>query len=94
MAHILVRQNVEDYAKWKEAFDGDAGFRELNGSRGGYVFQSASDPNEVFILLEWDTMDNLQQFAQSDDLKERMQRAGVTGPPDIYFLNLADSPSV
>jgi heme-degrading monooxygenase HmoA len=91
MAHILVRQNVEDYAKWKEAFDGDAGFREPNGSRGGHIFQNASDPNEVFILLEWDTMDNLQQFAQSDELKKRMQRAGVTGPPDIYFLNLAES---
>ena len=93
MAHVLVRQNVEDYAKWKEAFDGDVGFRESGGSQGGYVLQNASDPNEVFILLEWDTMDNLQQFAQSDDLKERMQRSGVTGPPDIYFLNLADSPS-
>ena len=92
MAHILVRQNVEDYAKWKEAFDGDAGFREPN-SRGGYIFQNASDPNEVFVLLEWDTMDNLQQFAQSDELKERIQRAGVTGPPDIYFLNLVESPS-
>ncbi len=93
MAHILVRQNVEDYTKWKEAFDGDVGFREPNGSRGGYVFQNASDPNEVLVLLEWDTMDNLQQFAQSDELKERMQKAGATGPPDIYFLNLADSPS-
>ena len=48
----------------------------------------------VFILLEWDTRDNLQQFAQSDELKERMQRAGVIGPPDINFINLADSPSV
>lgn len=93
MAHILVRMNVEDYVKWKEAFDEDVGFRESGGSRGGHVLQNASDPNEVFVLLEWDTMDNLQQFAQSDDLKEKMQRAGITGPPDIYLLNLADSPS-
>jgi heme-degrading monooxygenase HmoA len=93
MAHLLVRQSVEDYTKWKEVFDGDVSFRESSGSRGGHVFQSASDPNEVFVLMEWDTMDNLQQFAQSDHLKERMQSAGVTGPPDIYFLDLADSPS-
>ncbi len=93
MAHILVRQNVDDYAKWKEAFDGDVGFREPNGSQGGYIFQNAIDPNEVFVLLEWDTMDNLQQFIQSDELKERMQRAGATDSPDIYFLNLVESPS-
>ena len=94
MPHILVRQKVEDYAKWKEAFDGDAGVRQAGGSRGGHVFQSAADPNEVFILLEWDTMDNLKQFAQSDELKERMQQAGVIGPPDINFIDLTDSPSV
>ncbi len=40
MAHILVRQNVEDYTKWKEAFDGDVGFREAGGSQGGYVLQN------------------------------------------------------
>ncbi len=94
MPHILVRQNVENYARWKEAFDGDASTRREGGSRGGHVFQNADDPNEVFILLEWDTMEKLQQFAQSDELKERMQRSGVTGPPDMYFVNLADQPSV
>lgn len=92
MPHILVRQHVEDYAGWKEAFDGDAAIRKAGGSRGGYVFQSVDDPNEVFILLEWDTMENLHQFAQSDELKERMRRAGVTGPPDIHFIHLADNP--
>jgi heme-degrading monooxygenase HmoA len=93
MAHVLVRQNVEDYSKWKEAFDEDAGVRQPGGSKGGHVFQSANDPNEVFVLLEWDSMEKIQQFAQSDELKERMQQAGVTGPPDIYFINLVDSPS-
>ena len=93
MAHMLVRSNVEDFAKWKEAFDGDIGFRESCGSRGGHVFQNASDPNEVFVLLEWDTMDNLQQFAQSDELKEKMRESGVTGAPDVYLANLVDSPS-
>ena len=94
MPHLLVKQNVEDYAKWKGFFDGDSGIRETKGSKGGLVFQNSSDPNEVFVLMEWDTMENLQQFAQSDELKERMQKAGVTGPPAIYFMNLADSPSV
>ena len=93
MAHILVRSNVEDYAKWKAAFDGDIGFRGSLGSLGGHVLQDASDPNHVVVLLEWDTMENLQQFVQSDELKEKMQEAGVTGAPDVYLLNLADTPS-
>jgi heme-degrading monooxygenase HmoA len=91
MPHILVRQNVEDFAKWKEFFDDDISFRASGGSKGAQVFQSANDAEEVFVLIEWDNMERLQQFAQSDELKARMQRAGATGPPDIYFINLADS---
>ena len=93
MPHLLVKQNIEDYAKWKGIFDRDIGVRETSGSKGGLVFQNSSDPNEVFVLMEWDSMENMQQFAQSDELKERMQEAGVTGPPAIYFMNLTDSPS-
>ncbi len=87
MAHLLVHQNVEDYAHWKEAFAGDAGVRRAGGSTGWQVFQSANDPNEVLILLEWDTMEKLRQFAQSDELRVRMEKAGMVGPPNIYFLN-------
>jgi hypothetical protein len=38
------------------------------------------------ILLEWDDLENARQFAQSEDLREIMQRYGVVGQPDIYFL--------
>jgi heme-degrading monooxygenase HmoA len=93
MAHLLVRQKVEDYATWKAAFDTDAGIRASGGSQGGHIFQNTNDPHEVVILLAWDTMDNLRQFAQADDLQQRMQRAGVVGPPAIVFLDLVDSPS-
>jgi len=93
MAHLIVRQKVADFSKWKKAFDGDADIRRSGGSGGGHVFQSAGDPNEVIVVMEWDTMDNLQQFAQSDELKARMKEAGVTGPSDVYLVNLVDSPS-
>lgn len=94
MAHVLVRQKVEDFAQWKRAFDVDAIVREDGGSQGGYVFQRTDDPHEVFILLAWDTMDHLRQFIQSSELKERMHRAGVVGSPDVYLLSLVDSPSI
>ena len=60
---------------------------------GTQVFRSAENPNEVVILLEWDSLENARRFTQSDDLRAAMQRAGVTGPPDIYFLEEADRTS-
>ena len=93
MAYLLVHQSVADYAKWKQVFDEHQAMREAAGSKGGQVLQSADDPNKVIVMMEWDSIENARAFAQSDDLRQAMERAGVTGPPDIHYLNLADSPS-
>ena len=89
MAHLLVHHKVEDYRKWKLAFDEHAAYRSKNGSKGGKVFRSSSDPNEVFVLLEWDSIENAKKFAQSDQTKEVMKDAGVVGMPAIYFVEEA-----
>jgi hypothetical protein len=38
------------------------------------------------MLLEWHDLEQARQFAQSEELREVMQRAGVVGHPTIYFL--------
>jgi heme-degrading monooxygenase HmoA len=89
MAHILVHHKAEDYGKWKSAFDAHQSFRSENGSKGGKVFQSANNPNEIFVLLEWESMESLQKFSQSDSLKEAMKEAGVIGMPNVHILEEA-----
>lgn len=86
MSFLLVRHQVQDYAKWKPIFDAHAATRKANGSKGGQLFRSADNPNEVVILLEWDDVKRARQFAQSVDLRETMQRAGVTDKPDVFFF--------
>lgn len=86
MAYILVRHKVADFATWKPVFDGHAATREAQGSKGGRLLRNADDPNELVILFEWDDLEQARQFAQSDDLRQTMQRAGVADRPDVYFL--------
>jgi heme-degrading monooxygenase HmoA len=92
MAYILVKQNVEDYTKWKTAFDGNSTIRKRNGSEGGWVFRSSNDPNEVVVLMKWDNRDNAKKFLESDELKKVMQQAGVVGKPNINILDQMDTP--
>lgn len=94
MPSVLVRHKVKDYAAWKAVFDEHGIARRANGSQGDRLFRSAADPNEVLILLEWDDLDRARLFADSDDLREAMDRAGVTDQPDIWFLEDADHPAV
>ena len=89
MPHLLVHHKVEDYGKWKPVFDEHSSFRSQSGSKGGKIFRSADNPNDLFILFEWDSVENIQKFAQSDSLKEAMQKAGVVGMPDVYFMEVA-----
>ena len=57
------------------------------------MFRRADEPNEVFVVLEWDDLQNARNFFQSPDRGPAMERAGVTKQPDIYFLEQADRPS-
>ena len=93
MPYLFVTHTVEEYAKWKPVFDEHGAFRKANGSKGAHVFQSADNPNEVVLLFEWANLENARQFVQSPNLREAMERAGVTGPPDVHFLNEADRQS-
>jgi heme-degrading monooxygenase HmoA len=86
MPFLLIRHKVEDFARWKPIFDEHGAARKTGGSKGGWLFRSADDPNELLILLEWDNLSNGRQFTQSEDLRKAMQRAGVADRPDVYFL--------
>jgi quinol monooxygenase YgiN len=86
MPYLLVRHDVKDYATWKKAFDGHAATRKRSGSKGAHVYKSSHKPNEVVMLFEWDSAKNAHAFAESDDLKKTMEKAGVVGMPDIFFL--------
>ena len=86
MPYMLVRHKVEDYERWKPGFEEHGATRKESGSKGVRLFRNADDPNETVILLEWDDLENARQFAQSEDLRETMQRVGVADQPDIFFL--------
>ena len=54
-----------------------------------YIYSLASDPNSLTLVFEWDSLDNARKYAQSPELKAAMEKAGVVGPPEIFFLNEA-----
>jgi hypothetical protein len=92
MAYIIVKHTVADYARWRLLFDADGANRQAGGSSGGQLFRSADDPNEVVMLFEWD-LEQARQFSQREDLRAKMQEAGVLGPPDFSFLEEIEQPS-
>ncbi len=56
------------------------------GCKDGQLFHSLDNPNDIFILFEWDTKEKGTKFVESEDLKKRMQEVGVCGKPEIHFF--------
>jgi heme-degrading monooxygenase HmoA len=86
MPHVLVHHKVRNFAQWKPLFDHHESTRKTGGSKGAQVFQNADDSNDIFIIFEWDSMENAKEFFASDDLKKTMEQAGVLEMPHVHFL--------
>ncbi len=86
MVHVLVRHKVADYGRWKESFDSHLNARKRAGEVGFRLFHSMEDPREIFVMMDWDSVEEARRFFSSSELRERMQHAGVQGEPEIQYL--------
>jgi hypothetical protein len=83
----MIRHKVADFGMWKSVYDAHASARAGAGLKEEHLLRSTDNPNEVVLLFSAEDLNKAKQFAASDDLRERMQTAGVIDKPDIYFLN-------
>jgi hypothetical protein len=83
---LLIRLKVADFQIWRQTFDEDAETRRANGSKDWRIFRNGSDPDDVWVLLEWDDLMRARLFANSDDMIDELIRAGVAYQPDYWFL--------
>jgi hypothetical protein len=79
MHYLLIHHKVADYEQFRPVFDEDAGRRRLSGSKGGRVFRSTTNPNEVVALFEWDDVERARAFAASYELREAVEWATAVG---------------
>ncbi len=85
MPYVFAKHKVEDYAKWKTAFDQAIELRQAGGEQSAQVFQLHDDDNDLVMLCEWDNMDNAKSYFGSQELQQAMQQAGVIGQPEIHI---------
>ena len=84
--HMLVRHKVADFTNWKPVYDEHLTARQKAGLKEIHLFRKTENPNEVILLFSVEDPDKAKAFAASDDLRQAMQKAGVSDKPDVYFL--------
>ncbi len=69
-AFIITRIQTGDYDTWKPMFDQDRP-RAREKAKAQRIFRGIDDPNHVFILLEFDSVDD------ANEAKGRLVESGV-----------------
>lgn len=85
---MVIRHTVSDYSKWKPIFDADASERIAAGVHAIGVARGIENPNDIEIPAIIDDVQKAKAFAADPRLKDVMQKAGVTGAPDIEFIRV------
>jgi heme-degrading monooxygenase HmoA len=85
MPRLLARLKINDYAKFKPVFDQVTAVRKRYGSKGGFLLRDADNPNELTVILEWDSLENARKYTQSPELKKALQTGDVIA--NFYFLD-------
>ena len=87
MASMFIKHRVADYARWKPVFDEHEPLRIEYGTVGHSLHRDADDPNVIIIAFRVNDLNRAKEFASSEELRSAMERAGVLGPPEIWFAD-------
>lgn len=84
---LMVNIKVEDFAKWKAAYDAAEPMRANMGIKIKGIYRSAENENEVMLLSEYPSIEVARQILASPQWEENQKRAGVIGGFDTKFFN-------
>jgi len=90
MAWIHVHHRVQDYNKWKAAYDKTAEYKRHGGWKRYRIYQVAGDRNDLIVMEQFSTLEQAQAFVSSDYLHQAMDQAGVVPPVEVLILEGLD----
>jgi len=87
MALLIIEHIVGDFETFKKVFVEDVERRRLGGSRGARVYTVAGEPNNVRVVLDFDTAEQARQHAEGLELHEAIKWAtGNVSMPSFVVL--------
>ena len=76
-----MHHKVQDFAKRKAKFDAFMPIRKAAGEIDAAISTQEGDPNNVYVLNTWGSVEELQAFLSNPELAAGMKEAGVMEAP-------------
>ena len=88
---IIVQHTVRDYDTWKPAFEEHEATRARYGCKGHTIYRDPDSPNDVTLLMSWESRERAEEFFKDPSLREAMEKGGVTTEPRRTWLEEDES---
>ena len=85
---MIVKHKVADFDKFLSSYEAHDSLRLANGIHSYVIGRGEKDPNTILVATKIDDMEKAKAFSKSADLKQAMQKAGVTSKPAISFTTM------
>jgi len=85
MPTIFFQHRVADYDSWRPVYDEDVERRSAAGLSEIGVFRKTGDENLVLLVWGAENVEGFQAMLSSDELKDKMQEAGVISEPEVWI---------
>ena len=77
MTYMLVRNRVADFDRWMSVVDSTAEGREAAGLRLVNLWRSIDEPNNIFFLLEVESIEKAEEFVNQPESAQAKEESGV-----------------
>jgi hypothetical protein len=77
MNHMLCRNRVRNFARWKRVFDSQADAHRRAGLKLVYLWQASGNPHQVFFLFEVEDVKRARDFIGAPDVGDKVSESGL-----------------
>jgi heme-degrading monooxygenase HmoA len=76
--NIIIKRKLKDYDAWKKVVSDLDGLRKQHGSQGMTVYRSAKDPNEVYLVVDWEDGRPYSSYFNLPEVQKALADTGTT----------------
>jgi hypothetical protein len=87
MPVMIVKLKVADYDRWKSEYDQLEMLRREHGWAAHEIYQDASEPTSIFVVNHVHDLNLAKAYLGSDAVRAGVQRAGIMGPPEVWYIH-------
>lgn len=87
----IITHTVRDFDAWKQVFDEHENVRATYGCTGHTLYRDADKPNDVTMVLSWESRERAEEFLKDPSLREAMERGGVISEPHASWVERGET---